>query len=112
VNYVEPLPVIELEGERLGEEEVVAATVTREPEVVNAYIRRGGVQVEVELEFYVEIVGETKLWVRVYEPPFADDKKDKAELDLYESEDFFDEDEFDEIELDDELTDIDDEFVP
>ncbi|NLW17542.1 MAG: outer spore coat protein CotE [Firmicutes bacterium] len=110
VRYMEHLPVIDLEGERLGQEESVEATVTREPEVVGMHVRRGAVQVEVDLEFYVEIVGETKLWVKVYEPPFADDKKAKA-LDLDVSGDYFDEDAFDDDEYDDEWEDEDEDYV-
>lgn len=110
VQYTEHLPVIDLEGERLGKEESVETMVTREPEVISVNVRRGAVQVEVELEFYVEIVGETKLWVRVYEPPFADDKKAKA-LDLEASGDYFDEDDFDGDEYEDDLEDEDEDFV-
>ncbi|HBK86494.1 MAG TPA: hypothetical protein DDZ53_10735 [Firmicutes bacterium] len=110
VQYTEHIPVIDLEGERLGKEESVETTVTREPEVISTHVRRGAVQVEVELEFYVEIVGETKLWVRVYEPPFADDKKAKA-LDLEASGDYFDEDDFDGDEYEDDLEDEDEDFT-
>lgn len=110
VSYIEYLPVVDLEGERLGVDEVVCASVIRDPEITSVHARRGAVQVEVELELYAEIIGETKLWVKVYEPPFADDKKDKDEIDLGEDGDVFDEDEFDEIDFDDE--DEEDELEP
>lgn len=105
VSYIEYLPVVDLEGERLGVEEVVAASVTREPEITSVHTRRGAVQVDIELEFYAEIIGETKLWVKVYEPPFADDKKSKDQLDLDGDDELFDEDELDE----DDFADFDDE---
>lgn len=110
VRYTEHLPVIDLEGERLGVEESVEMTVTRDPEVIGMHARKGAVSVEVDLEFYAEIVGETKLWVRVYEPPFADDKKAKA-LDLDASGDYFDEDDFDDEDYEDDLEDEDEDFV-
>jgi len=113
VHYTEHLPVVELEGTRLGQNETVEVEVIRDPSVTNVQVRRGAVQVEVEVEFYVEITGETKLWVRVYEPPFADDKKDKKAFDLDLSSDYFDEDDFDEDgEYDDEFEDEDLDFVP
>ena len=101
VSYIEYLPVVDLEGDRLGVEEVVCASVTREPEIISVHARRGAVQAEVELEFYAEIIGETKLWVKVYDPPFAGDKKGKDQLDLDEDGDNFDEDGLDESEYDD-----------
>lgn len=104
VRYIEHLPVIDLEGERLGREENVEITVTREPDIANMQARRGSVQVEIDLEYYVEIIGDTKLWVRVYEPPFADEKKAKA-LELEAGGDYFDEDEFDGEEYEDEFED-------
>lgn len=110
VRYTEHLPVIDLEGERLGVDESVEMTVTRDPEVIGMHVRKGAVSVEVDLEFYAEIVGETKLWVRVYEPPFADDKKAKA-LDLDANGDYFDEDDFDDEDYEDDLEDEDEDFV-
>lgn len=104
VRYTEHLPVIDLEGERLGQEEAALISVMREPKVVKMYTRRGAIQVEVDLEFYVEVVGEMKLWVRVYDPPFADDKKAKA-YDLDADADYFDEDEFDEEDYEHEFED-------
>ncbi|MGI6343585.1 MAG: outer spore coat protein CotE [Bacillota bacterium] len=105
VTYTEYLPVVDLEGERLGVDEVVSATMIRDPEVVSVRSRRGAVQVEVEMEYYAEIVGETKLWVRVYEPPYADEKK-KDLLELDEAGEYYDEDDFDGYE-DDEFEDED-----
>lgn len=111
VSYIEYLPVVDLEGERLGVDEVVCASVIREPEITSVHARRGAVQVEVELEFYAEIIGETKLWVKVYEPPFADDKKGKDEIDLEDDDGSFDEDEFEEGDFDDDDDEFDEEEI-
>ncbi len=101
VSYTEYLPVVDLEGERLCVDEVVSATIIREPHVLHVHLRRGSVEVEVEMEVYAEIIGETKLWVKVYPAPYADDKKAKDAVDLDDDGEYFDEDDFeDEDDLD------------
>lgn len=106
VSYAEYLPVVDLEGERLGVDEVVCATIVREPHVLNVQLRRGYIEVEVELEVYAEIIGETKLWVKVYAAPFADDKKAKDAVDLDDDGEYFDEDDFEDADDLDEEEDI------
>lgn len=107
VKYCEHLPVIDLEGQRLGVDETVTLTVRRQPVVVGVLVKRGAIEVEVELEVYAEIIGETKLWVRVYEPPFMDDDKAKAKdyAELEEDDEYFDEDDF--VDEDEDLDDDD-----
>jgi len=96
VCYSEHLPVIDLEGIRLGLNECVQATIVKEPRIVNIHLRHVTVEATVSVEFYAEVVGDAKLWVRVYEPPHvgSEEKKDLE---------FFDEEEFEDFEDDDEL---------
>lgn len=95
VCYSEHLPVIDLEGVRLGVNECAQATVIKEPRIACIHLRHATVEATVAVEFYAEVVGEARLWVRVYEPPSAvDEKKDL---------DFVDDEEFLEFEEDDEL---------
>jgi len=95
VCYTEHLPVVDLEGERLGVDESVRCTIVKEPRILEVHLRRTVVEIEVSVEFYAEIVGETRLWVKVFEPPFADDDKkgDGFDEDVDEFEEFMDEEE-------------------
>lgn len=81
VCYTEHLPVVNLEGVRLGVEECVKCTLVKEPRILDVHLRRTVVEIDVSVEFYAEIVGETKLWVKVFEPPFADNDKKGEEFD-------------------------------
>lgn len=75
VCYTEHLPVVDLEGVRLGIDESVKCTIVTEPRILNVHHRRSVVEIAVSVEFYAEIVGETRLWVKVFEPASVDDDK-------------------------------------
>jgi spore coat protein E len=99
VCYTEHLPVVDLEGVRLGMDEAVKCCLVKEPRIQDAQIRRSNIEVGVTVEFYAEIIGETRLWVRVCEPPFTDDDKKGDELEFEEDfEDFVDEEDDEEFE--------------
>ena len=88
VCYTEYLPVIDLDGIRLGVDESVKCSLVKEPRIHDVQIRRQTLEAQVSVEFYAEIVGDTKLWVRVCEPPDMDDEKKDDGL---EFDDEFDE---------------------
>jgi len=104
VCYTEHLPVVDLEGVRLGMDEAVKCTIIKEPRILDVQLRRTNVEVAVAIEFYAEIIGETKLWVRVCEPPFTDEDKKGDELDFEEDfEEFVDNEDLEDEEFDEEL---------
>jgi len=78
VCYTEHLPVVDLEGIRLCVGEHVQASVVKEPRILDVHVRRGVFELSANVEFYAEIIGEAKLWVKVFEPPeCGEDKKDE-----------------------------------
>lgn len=98
VCYSEHLPVLDLEGIRLGVDESVQASVVKEPRVLDIHLRRTIVEATVSVEFYAEIVGEAKLWVKVFEPPCMDDDKKGADFEGDEEfEEFIDGEEDEEL---------------
>jgi hypothetical protein len=97
VGYSEVVPVVELDGERLRQDETVNAKAIREPQITEAYIRRNQIEFVVEMEFGCEVIGQTRLWVRVFEPPFmAEEGKKEEELldDEFNEEEVQEADEF------------------
>jgi len=101
VSYVDQVPLSYLDGNMQDDEVQVLVTPTLEPNCIDAYLAPNGnyFVVEVEREFLVEIIGETKLSVLVCAS--EDDWSDKdLDLDLGAdqlSEDLADEDEADEL---------------
>ncbi|MBS3938101.1 MAG: outer spore coat protein CotE [Peptococcaceae bacterium] len=102
VCYTEHLPVVDLEGVRLCVGEYVEASVVKEPRILDVHVRRGMLEMSAVLEFYAEIVGEAKLWVKVFEPP--EGVEDKKGEDFADDEDFADFSENEEEFLDTELS--------
>ena len=90
ICYTEHVPVVDLEGVRLLVGEHVQAAVVKEPRITDAHLRRGVVEVTALLEYYAEIVGEAKLWVKVFEPPDCVDDKKHVEFTETEEEEFDD----------------------
>lgn len=91
VSYVEQVPLVYRDPNcRPGTEEVTAVA-TQEPNCVEATVQKdsGRVEVRVEREFQVELIGETKLCVRLCpdgcddwgdkEPDFAEDASEEYE---------------------------------
>lgn len=102
VHYTANIPVVALDGGRLGKNEEARARILHEPRVRDAFVTAGGdIQILVTTAYCVEIIGEARLWVKVYGPPPEvkefDDEDDDASLE----DDIFDEDDIDEEPTDD-----------
>lgn len=95
VHYTEYVPVVNLDGSRLGSNEVVDVICMREPAAVDAYIKSPyEICVVVEMMFHAEVIGDARLWVRVYDPPVLWDEKKYLEGDDTYDFEFEDSEEF------------------
>ena len=91
ICYTEQVPVDSIGGDKFGPDAEVRATVVQEPHCITRTLKQGDessgaiIQVEVEYEFYSEVVAETKLVVRAVPAGLLLDpgnKKDDAEWDM------------------------------
>lgn len=84
VSYVEQIPLRDLDPHCLQDRREVMVKVIQPPHCLDAVIASGGtdIAVRVEKELAAEVIGRTKLFVMVCEPP---GKKDEDE-DLIEDE--------------------------
>jgi spore coat protein E len=74
VPFEEILPLQDFDGHSLSLVDA-RAMITRVPQCTNAMVEKsGGVKIDFELALYAEVIGETKVWVRVY-PPEQDDEE-------------------------------------
>lgn len=85
VVFTEHIPVVDLTGERLYKDETVAGKTIGDPKVRNFFITDDShIEVELEVEYAVEIIGEAKIMVKVFRT--LEEKKDDDDWDLDDDE--------------------------
>lgn len=73
VTFEEVMPMHDFDGHSQSLVDA-RAVITRTPQCISTTIDKDGrIKIELELALYSEVVGETKIWVRVY-PPDQDDE--------------------------------------
>lgn len=66
VQYRDEIPLTDVDAQSLNNYDEVVASVIKQPNCVQCKIaENGGIDVEIEREFIVEVIGETKVQVRV-----------------------------------------------
>lgn len=88
VSYVQQIPLRELDPYCSREDMQVAVKVLQQPNCLDASIVDGGseILVRVEKELAVEVMGKTKLFVLVSDPPLDKEDEEPMEEDLFEEE--------------------------
>lgn len=97
VHYTANIPVTPLDGGRLGKDEEARAKILYEPRVRDAFITAGGdIQVLVTTAYCAEIIGEARLWIKVYCPPPEAKECDDEDEDVSLEDDIFDDEDIEE----------------
>lgn len=92
VSYVQQIPLRELDPYCSREGMQVSIKVLQQPNCLDATIVDGGneILVRVEKELSVEVMGKTKLFVLVCDPPSDKEDEEPLEDDIFEDEEFED----------------------